>query len=177
VAKPLVQPVIAYKRAILRAGDRSKCLKGVIGKQYSLSSKAELFSPGFHAYRTYKLAQNHPQDGNVFLEVLLSGKVKDHDLGWTATEQRVLQVIPHCTFGSFSVCKRPVRSYHSYAGELHFNCRLHTLDGKFEASSIGVQRKPIAQLEQDYSAFKEHGVVVALGSGRNRFIPTTITSS
>lgn len=177
MTKPLEQPVIAYKRAILRAGDHSKCLKGVIGKRYSLSSKAAFLSPGFHAYRTYKLAQNHPQDGNVFLEVLLSGKVKDHDLGWKASEQRVLQIIPHCTFGSFGVCKRQVRYYYSYFGELRFNCRIHGGEAKREASFIGVERKPIADLKQDYSAFKDDGVVVALGSGRNRFIPTTITSS
>lgn len=179
VPKPskLDKPVIAYKRAVLKAGDRRKCLEGVIGKKYGVSSKAELFSPGFHAYRRYSDAVRHPQNGNVFLEVLLSGKVKDHDLGWTATEQRVLQVIPHCSFGGFGVCKRPVRYYYPYVGELHFHCRLHTWGGQLESNSMGVQRKRISKLEQDYSVFKEHGIVVALTSGRDRFVPTKIAGS
>jgi hypothetical protein len=91
---PEVTPKIAYKRATLllnRSGD-DQHLRGVVGLTYSPDEDAE--GVGFHAYERLVDAQNHPQQGNVILEVLLSGNIEEHDLGYIATHQRVLQVIP-----------------------------------------------------------------------------------
>lgn len=93
--------IIAYKRAImteLQVVDNSQALvhldlTGVTGFEYASDADARDSSIGFHAYRNIHEAINHPQRANVVLEVLLSGDVDVHGLGYEARHQRVLQVL------------------------------------------------------------------------------------
>lgn len=82
------EPVIGYKQAYLRPDG----FGGVTGKKYSVD--AEAVGPGFHAFYRFEDAWAHEQKGSAILEVLLSGRIKHHQLGVTASHQRVLQVMP-----------------------------------------------------------------------------------
>jgi len=82
------EPVIGYKQAYLRPDG----FGGITGKKYSVD--AEAVGPGFHAFYRFEDAWAHEQKGSAILEVLLSGTIKCHQLGVTASHQRVLQVMP-----------------------------------------------------------------------------------
>jgi hypothetical protein len=68
---PKVDSRIGYKRAWLE-GDS---FKGVVGVPYDVDEEAK--GPGFHAYSSFRDARYHPQAGNVYLEVLLSGEIRE----------------------------------------------------------------------------------------------------
>lgn len=179
-AKTLERPVIAYKRAqLMPPGNRqhTKDFKGVVGYEYGVSDEAITTTVGFHAYKSFKAARKHPQRGNVFLEVVLSGYLQDHDLGWTASKQRVLQVIPHCSFSVVGTCHKTVRRYHESAGELLFSCLLHTPIALADATVRFESREHISTLASRYPDFIEHDVVVAAESGARKFIPTKLSST
>jgi len=81
-------PVIGYKQAYLNTDG----FGGVTGRSYS--ADADAVGPGFHAFYSFEDAWAHEQKGTVILEVLLSGTIKRHQLGVTASHQRVLQAMP-----------------------------------------------------------------------------------
>lgn len=170
-------PMIAYKRAELlppTLRKRSHDFAGVVGQTYGVVDKATSVL-GFHAYDDFSRARKHPQEGNVFLEVVLSGAVQEHDLGWTATNQRVLQVIPHCCFGVIGgTCKlRPTR-YFVAGDKLYFRCSIHAFDAGLLALVKLAPLEPIAGLAARYENFEDHNVVVSFESGSDRFIPTEL---
>lgn len=174
---------IGYKRAWLE-GDS---FKGVVGIPYDVDEEAN--GPGFHAYSTFRDARYHPQAGNVYLEVLLSGYIQEHDLGYTASHQRVLQVIAgDC---SESDCKLPATHYFldprpTVEPAPLFLCQRHSrLPSRIKARR-SVQRlsnqlrgdsfdRPVEELAEDFEWLKEAGVVVAPYSGKEAFIPTVIS--
>ncbi|WP_181273654.1 hypothetical protein [Brevibacterium oceani] len=92
--------VVAYKKADIRQlriiyGEQERIhleLRGVTGTPYIADDEATS-RQGFHAYRELSEARSHAQDGDVLLEVLISGEVDDLDKGFVATHQRVLQVL------------------------------------------------------------------------------------
>jgi hypothetical protein len=175
----LDHPVIAYKRAMLllpTLGKRAHDFKGVYGSSYGVVDRATS-SIGFHAYEDFKRARSHPQAGNVFLEVVMSGDVQEHKLGWTATEQRVLQVIPHCGFSvTGHVCRFRPNKYFTAGGQLYFRCSFHSFTAGVVALSHFAPLEPISGLATRYPSFEEHNVVVAFESGDDRFVATELTT-
>jgi len=179
---PKVDSRIGYKRAWLE-GDS---FKGVVGIPYDVNEEAR--GPGFHAYRSFKKAFNHPQKGNVFLEVLLSGNIQEHDLGYTASHQRVLQVIA----GNCSECNQSATHYFldpkpTVEPAPLFLCQRHARLPSRVKARLSVQKlsnrlrgdnfdQPIERLAEDFDWLKEAGVVTAPYSGENRFIPTKLPS-
>lgn len=171
-------PQIAYKRAWL-LGDG---FRGVVGKNYGVDEEAE--GPGFHAYKSFESALNHPQPGNVYLEVLLSGVIAEHRLGYTASHQRVLQIIT----GSCVSCERPATYYSitvTSGGERQpiFVCRKHAVVKSGRLSQRIIRRlrgnsgsveyhKPVAELVNDFSGLKHSNVVVSPYDGEEAFTPT-----
>lgn len=100
-------PVVAYKRAYMwSAGeDGEVAFSGVTAyaSPYNIVGEAQN-QVGFHMYKKLRQALNHPQEGNVFLEVVGSGHVEEHEVGYETTKQRVTQVL----VGACNFCeKRP----------------------------------------------------------------------
>jgi len=175
----LDHPAIAYKRAMLLPPTlvkREHDFQGVVGQSYGAVDRATS-SLGFHAYEDFKRARKHPQTGNVFLEVALSGNVQEHDLGWTASEQRVLQVIPHCSFSiTGHVCRSRPTKYFTVQGQLYFHCTFHSVLGRIVALAYLAPIEPVSGLAARYENFEKHNVLVAFESGADRFIPTELQS-
>lgn len=173
---------IAYKKANLRAG--ASHFSGVTHTRYHADDEAK-YGPGFHAYDTFEQALAHPQEGNVVLEVLLSGKITKMDLGYIATKQRVLQVMPHkcvdyhCTVipNSFEIDSN---------GNIFFYCSIHGLPiagiglltrvARFFGGRNGeIRVSPLSKLPDMLPWLGEHKIVVAATKGKDKFIPTIIS--
>lgn len=180
-----VAPQVAYKRAFLLSQStysRPNYFKGVTGTQYGPDEDAEN-GHGFHAYDSFEKARNHPQRGNVLLEVLLSGGITQYSLGAVAEHQRVLQIIvERC-----SVCDRQATHFiHKSGEELLFMCPLHTgisrgqigfmkiFDKMTMRPPIGIEARPIAQLGDELEWVKANNIVVSQAEGARKFIPTQI---
>jgi hypothetical protein len=176
-------PVIGYKKAtLLRSPSPGKHFAGVIGFEYSVDDDAN--GLGFHAYRSFAQAAAHPQNGNVMLEVLLSGVVREHREGYIASHQRVLQVIAdRCTF-----CKSEAKYFVPRETEVEFNCEKHVFTWNTNSelvrqglkialgrgkSPYGV--RPVRLLVEEFPWLDEHKIVVAERFGPNEFVPTVIS--
>lgn len=175
-------PRIGYKQAFLRPwhDPSENIFQGVIGVGYGVVSSTQ--SVGFHAFRNFSDAANHPQKGNVILEVLLSGVIQDRALGYISTEQRVLQVIPE----GCSICHgTPDFFVHRDGLSIYFLCRMHA--GKdnlskpkflgrviqfFSSEVDRVDAKPLNKLGEDFPTLATNHVVVAPKEGVNAFVPT-----
>jgi hypothetical protein len=180
------EPRIGYKRAFLRLelfGDEH--FAGVVGHKYSVDAEA-INGVGFHAYSTLAKALKHPQKGDVFLEVLLSGVVTDHEDGYVATHQRVLQLITE----RCDACERGASYFGLYSEdksastEVNFSCRRHRpLLGSMHAlarirrpftGDNATKVRPIVELPKALPWLDKHGIVVAELTGPNKLVPTVI---
>lgn len=94
-------PVLGYKTAKLvgvtlddSEGIVDMRLSGLLGFEYGVKdSTTKRGYKKFNMYSDVSAALGHEQDwGDVFLEVVGSGEVEEHELGYTAQHQRVLQV-------------------------------------------------------------------------------------
>jgi hypothetical protein len=184
-----VEPRIGYKRAFLTPqshGDQH--FRGVVGHTYGVESDASNRYWGFHAYESFAKAYKHPQQGNVFLEVVLSGHVKEHEDGYIASHQRVLQVIP-------DTCYRCSRQTTHFAlttdpdptSQMLFVCAIHkpltsvsvramNFFKKFDNEILTATNvRPIAELNKELPWLDQHGIVVAELAGPNKLVPTVIS--
>lgn len=173
---PKVKPRVAYKRACVSEDGFS----GVgVDVRYGVTSKA--IGLGFHAYEKLDDALTHAQQGDVFLEVLLSGTVREHNKGYIASHQRVLQVISdHCAY-----CRASGTHFAKSAVGLEFFCGFHAVAAK-PGFLGGLTRvvldpvlkqkgiKPLDEFAASYSWLKGADVVVTSQSSRTGFVPTLI---
>lgn len=88
-------PQVGYKRAWLCMPDEGTiAFRGVASPHlYTCDEEHVRNTVGFHAYYSLENALKHTQDANIYLEVLGTGKVGVHELGYTSTHQRVLQLV------------------------------------------------------------------------------------
>lgn len=184
IALKQVEAKIAYKRAYLRLHNDRQPFKGVTGHGYGVDDDARGWI-GFHAYDSFAQALKHPQEGNVYLEVVLSGTIGEYQDGYVASHQRVLQVIPDgCGF-----CKRKAYYYIDDAieDELLFTCKrdhvvmsaasvLVNVIGAVTRKGSGLSKpKPIAKLSKEFPDLVARGVVFAELSGPNKLVQTVIS--
>jgi len=178
---PTVESRIGYKRAWLK----SDSFRGVLGIPYNVDESTN--GRGFHAYYSFSDAFNHPQDGNVYLEVLLSGDIREHDLGYIASHQRVLQVIA----GDCRDCNRPATNYwfdpeDGAEAAPVFLCRHHARLPNRVKPIRAFQRltnrllnddfdEPIEELANDFPWLAHAGVISAPHAGPKAFIPTKLS--
>jgi len=187
---PQTKPVIAYKKALL---DPNGELKGVTGTPYKADDKA-VNDMGFHAYSSFQRARKHTQEGDVMLEVLLSGKIEKMDLGYIAENQRVLQVILHrCSFWGCPGVPRAfsIKSFEWEEEEERplFLCRSHAKVERFESRIVRIMSSlarlvgkepakfevfPISALPEKLPWISEQKIAVATLSGKHKFVPTVI---
>jgi len=184
IALKQVEAKIAYKRAILRLHNDEKPFTGVTGHGYGVDDDAAGWI-GFHAYDSLAQALKHPQEGNVYLEVILSGTIGEYQDGYVASHQRVLQVIPDgCNF-----CGSKAYYYmdDTVNEALLFACKRDRLALAAAAATINLlgvvtlkgaslsQPKPIAKLSKEFPDLVARGVVFAELSGPNKLVQTVIS--
>lgn len=186
-----VKPVIAYKKAVL---DPNGELKGVTGTPYKANDEA-VNGMGFHAYSSFQRARKHTQEGDVMLEVLLSGEIKKMDLGYIAEKQRVLQVIPYkCAYWgcqgvpqAFSLKgpddwrsddEKPAFLCHAHSKADRFESKLRKLVAPltrlFGEEADQLEVLPLSALGEKLPWIEENKIVVSTLSGKNKFVPTVI---
>jgi hypothetical protein len=186
IALKQVEAKIAYKRAYLRLHNDRQPFKGVTGHGYGVDDDSRGWI-GFHAYDSLAQALKHPQTGNVYLEVLLSGTIGEYQDGYVASHQRVLQVIPD----SCGFCTRKAHYYmdDDTDDELIFACKGHRIAmaaAVVASNAIGAvarkgpalsQPKPIAKLAEEFPDLVARGVVFAELSGPNKLVQTVISKT
>lgn len=192
-------PVVGYKQASL---NKDGTFTAMVGIGYTHNAKAK--GPGFHSFKEFKNAEAHEQQGKIMLEVLQSGKIMDHELGYTSSKQRVLQLIfKNCIL---VFCDRPSEyACLDTANQVVGYCKTHA--GHKEVTKKKVLRKTpsrgltslfnlrsnketkiteekyilnegmysFSQLGELIPWLKESNVVVAAVSGENRFVPTKLS--
>jgi hypothetical protein len=110
----------------------------------------------------------------------------ENDLGYTASHQRVLQVIA----GDCSDCDRPATHYFldpnpTVVPAPVFLCRRHSRIPSRLKPGLAVQKlsnrlrkdsfdRPIEKLAEEFSWLQDAGVVTAPYSGQNAFVPTKL---
>lgn len=173
---PKVRPRIGYKRA--RVVDSGFAGVGV-DYIYGVASKAH--GLGFHAYEKLEDALNHAQAGDVFLEVLLSGTIREHNKGYIASRQRVLQVISdRCLY-----CRSNGTHFVKELDHPFFLCGFHAavakpgLLGGFTRTILDPipkhkDVKPLSEFASTYGWLKDTDVVVTSQSSRTGFVPTKL---
>jgi len=174
---PKVKPRIAYKRASI-----SEIGFSGVGVPTGYGVASRTISRGFHAYEKLEDALTHPQQGDVFLEVLLSGTIQEHNKGYIASRQRVLQIISHnCVY-----CRSSGTHFAKDSGGLTFFCGFHAVAAKpgliggltraATLDPIPKQRgiKPLSEFAASYSWLKDTDVVVTSQSSTNGFVPTLL---
>lgn len=178
---------VAYKKGFLLPGGGH--FKGVMGGHYSADDSKNPGSLGFHAYTSFHKALAHRQEGNVLLEVLLSGDMDEMEDGYIAERQRVLQVIPYkCEDSQCALI--PTHFSHMEGEELWFLCPVHAvpLKGIHKAarlvSAIPFVKQPtpfvvetIDKLPWRFPWMNEHRIVIGKLKGRDKFVPTVIEES
>lgn len=180
-------PKVAYKRAFLLASshDEKRYFAGVAnikGTNYAPDADAKPGSPGFHAYERFADAATHVQKGNVILEVLLSGNIEEHKLGYIAQHQRVLQII----FDQCALCKDAAThfAHHPMFDKVVFFCAEHyekstemLENGEIETDATF---RPVMGRVHDLHLalpwIAEHNIVLAPKTGAGKFIPTVLSS-
>jgi hypothetical protein len=191
-ALPAEKVQVAYKKAFLQDAGHLTHFRGVVGNGYNVDAEAAI-SPldsfphvlpkGFHAYASFADALKHPQEGNVLLEVLLSGEVEELELGFVASHQRVLQVMPYIC----SYCKAPPTHFaHVMNYDLIFACTKHLRLERFCLAAVkfvsnfapargeGYLLAPLEKLPEAFPWLDEHRVVVAEVAGPRKFVPTAV---
>lgn len=177
---------VAYKKGIMLPGNGH--FKGVMGGGYGPDDDRNPGSLGFHAYGDLNQALDHPQEGNVLLEVLLSGVVEEMEDGYVAEHQRVLQIIPYrCDDSNCQLL--PTHFAYMKGQELSFVCSLHAAPVKAlhktarVVSAIPFVRplrpfmvEPISKLPACFPWMNENKIVVGKLKGKDKFIPTVIKS-
>lgn len=175
---------IAYKKGILLPGGGH--FKGVMGGHYSADDSKNPGSLGFHAYRSFHKALAHDQEGNVLLEVLLSGDMDEMEDGYIAERQRVLQVIPYRC--QDSMCALIPTHFSQLEDEkLWFLCPVHVVPLKaihkaaLLVSAIPLVKPPIPfvvetidKLPWRFPWMNEQKIVVGKLKGKDKFVPTVI---
>lgn len=175
---------IAYKKGFLLPGGGH--FKGVMGGRYLADDAKNPGSRGFHAYTSFQKALAHNQEGNVLLEVLLSGDMDEMEDGYVAERQRVLQVIPYQCQDSMCALI-PTHFSHMEGEELWFLCPVHVVPLKAThkaarlVSAIPFVKSPkpfvvetIDKLPWRFPWMNEHKIVVGKLKGRDKFVPTVI---
>lgn len=178
---------VAYKKGFLLPGGGH--FKGVMGGYYSADDVKNPGSIGFHAYSDFDKALAHSQEGNVLLEVLLSGEMDEMEQGYVAERQRVLQVIPYqCEDSSCNLL--PTHFSHMENDQLWFLCPVHVLSLKgihmgarlynsipFVKPTTPFVVETIDKLPWRFPWMAEQKIVVGKLKGKDKFVPTVIEES
>lgn len=173
---PEVMPRVAYKRArVTELGFAG------VGADVSYGVKSRAHGLGFHAYKELDDALSHNQPGDVFLEVLLSGTVREHHKGYIASRQRVLQVISdHCVY-----CHASGTYFANNSSGLTFFCGFHAAAATpgfigivtrlSQPATVPKQRgiRPLSEFADSYGWLKDADVGVTSQSRRDGFAPTS----
>lgn len=171
---------IAYKRAyLLGPGQHNdRYFQGVSGfKGYKPVDETDKHDHGFHAYKDFKRAKHHVQEGNVLLEVLLSGDISEHSLGYTSTKQRVLQIIADDCIECATESTHFV--YEAALNRIVFTCKKHRKIAEGILNQQSGRDTSIHEFDQLSTVLPwiaEHRIVVSKRSGDNQFVPTKIAS-
>lgn len=164
----LSKPVRVYKLAYLEPGPVFRGVSG--GGRYSVDSKAEPDSPGFHGFYSYTRARQlldtyyENSAGLVILECVLYGNVSSAEVGAIGSHQKVLQVIlPDCPS-----CKKPSSGVYFYED---YGYARNTIPCSVLASLKASNRYSISAFNLA-EQFADDGVVVSTEQGPHKFIPT-----
>lgn len=156
-AKP--QPaVVGYKKAGFSGPDALYPFTGVMGQPYGVVDSAVMANLGFHMYETLQKALDHPQEGNVCLEVTGYGSVEKCELGYISDRQRVIQMI----VGECNYCGYPASGWDNY-----HNVWVCHLDGRLIQLKRGTYVQ-FEEIERKMEAKTGHRVAVRSNLGRDK---------
>lgn len=153
---PPSSAVIGYKQALFRGVHDRHPFNGVTGIPYDVKDACLSDEPGFHMFSDLWQAENHIQKGNVLLEVSGYGIVRQHELGYRTTKQRVLQILVGCCEGNVEDCDQPAVGWHEWAQQ--WLCDYH------RTAYTGFVRKWKSFADVERALEKSSGVRVAVRS-------------